>query len=356
MGVSKLFFISEKRPAASEKSVKVSLLQKSAAASQLSPFPPSSNSASLQQRAPQAAELEMEEELRCPLCRRFFTKPVLMPCSHSLCVACALSSQEPAQNLLPHGALLGGSASGGCNGGSDADSGTVLSDRASSSSSSSTNLLLDFPDIDKLSIVSETDSGVICNSRPSSYVGTSSVANIFLQSLQSCTYGIKCSVCERLVFLDENGALSLPTNRVLEAIVQKYQKQMAANGGTLSGRNKVEIKCERCLSSDKRAATSMCEQCEVFFCDICRSQCHDPAQDPSLAGHNLVDPAQGDVILRYKRKNSREHKCPEHTRETLTMFCVSCRLPVCGPCAQEGRHMTHDVQMLPAMCKSQKVS
>ena len=298
----------------------------------------------------------MEEELRCPLCRRFFTKPVLMPCSHSLCVACALSSQEPAQNLLPHGALLGGSASGGCNGGSDADSGTVLSDRASSSSSSSTNLLLDFPDIDKLSIVSETDSGVICNSRPSSYVGTSSVANIFLQSLQSCTYGIKCSVCERLVFLDENGALSLPTNRVLEAIVQKYQKQMAANGGTLSGRNKVEIKCERCLSSDKRAATSMCEQCEVFFCDICRSQCHDPAQDPSLAGHNLVDPAQGDVILRYKRKNSREHKCPEHTRETLTMFCVSCRLPVCGPCAQEGRHMTHDVQMLPAMCKSQKVS
>ncbi|XP_005099658.1 E3 ubiquitin-protein ligase TRIM9 isoform X1 [Aplysia californica] len=265
----------------------------------------------------------MEDELRCPVCCRFFTKPVLMPCSHSLCVACALSSQEPAQNLLPQ------SMSSAC---SESDSGTVISDHTS---------LLDFPDIDKLSIVSETDSGVVCNSRPSSYVGTPSVANIFLQSLQSCSYGIKCSVCERLVFLDENGALSLPTNRVLEAIVNKYQNQS----------KKVEIKCERCLA-DHRTATAMCEQCEVFFCDICRDQCH--PMEGAYAKHNLVDPTQGDIILKYKRKNSKEHKCPEHPTETLAMFCLSCRLPVCCTCAGDGRHMTHEVQPLPAMCKAQK--
>ena len=69
--------------------------------------------------------------------------------------------QEPAANHLPQTTL---------------EDGTPLpSDQIS---------LLDFPDMDKLSIVSETDSGVVCNSRPSSYVGTPSVANIFIQSLQ----------------------------------------------------------------------------------------------------------------------------------------------------------------------------
>lgn len=267
----------------------------------------------------------MEDELRCPVCCRVYTKPVLMPCSHSLCVACALSCQEPAQNLLPHSLSSAGSES---------DSGTVISDRTS---------LLDFPDMDKLSIVSETDSGVVCNSRPSSYVGTASVANIFLQSLQSCTYGIKCIVCERLVFMDDSGALSLPTNRVLEAIVHKYQNPS----------KKTELKCERCLI-DHRPATAMCEQCEVFFCDICREQCH-PATG-MYAKHSLVDPTQGDIILKYKKKNSKEFKCNEHPAESLGMFCLSCRLPVCGQCAQDGRHMTHEVQPLSTMCKSQKVS
>ncbi|KAK6999213.1 E3 ubiquitin-protein ligase TRIM9-like isoform X2 [Biomphalaria glabrata] len=266
----------------------------------------------------------MEDELRCPVCCRFYTKPVLMPCAHSLCVACALSCQEPAQNLLPQ------SMSSAC---SESDSGTVISDHTS---------LLDFPDIDKLSIVSETDSGVVCNSRPSSYVGTPSVANIFLQSLQSCSYGIKCTVCERLVFLDENGALSLPTNRVLEAIVHKYQNQS----------KKVEIKCERCLI-DHRPAAVMCEQCEVFFCEPCRNQCH--PSEGMYAKHNLVDPTQGDMILKYKRRNSKEHKCGEHPSESLGMFCLSCRLPVCSVCAKDGRHMTHEVQLLPTMCKKQKV-
>lgn len=276
----------------------------------------------------------MEEELRCPVCRRFFTKPVLMPCSHSLCVACALSCQEPAQNLLPQSAAMSSAMSSAA---SEADSGSgnsVISDHIS---------LLDFPDIDKLSIVSETDSGVVCNSRPSSYVGTPSVANIFLQSLQSCTYGIKCTVCERLVFLDDNGALSLPTNRVLEAIVLKYQNQQT---------KKIDIKCERCLA-DHRKATSMCEQCEVFFCDICREQCH-PAEG-MYAKHNLVDPTQGDIILKYKRRNSKDHKCAEHPMESLNLYCMSCRLPVCSSCSKDGRHMTHEVQPLPILCKSQKV-
>ena len=260
----------------------------------------------------------MDEELKCPVCRRVYTKPVLLPCSHSLCVACALSLQEPAANHLPQTTL---------------EDGTPLpSDQIS---------LLDFPDIDKLSIVSETDSGVVCNSRPSSYVGTPSVANIFIQSLQSCSWAIRCVVCQRLVFLEDSGALSLPCNRALETIVDKYHH-----------RKKFESKCDKCEGPEPAKATVMCAQCEVFYCENCRDE-HHPATG-AKSKHNLVDPTQGNMMR--NRKLVKEQKCTEHHTEVMSMYCLSCRLPVCGSCARDGRHMNHEAQPLGTMAKSQKVS
>ncbi len=32
---------------------------------------------------------EMEEELKCPVCGTFFREPIILPCSHNICLACA---------------------------------------------------------------------------------------------------------------------------------------------------------------------------------------------------------------------------------------------------------------------------
>uniref|UniRef100_A0A4W5JLB5 RING-type domain-containing protein n=1 Tax=Hucho hucho TaxID=62062 RepID=A0A4W5JLB5_9TELE len=32
---------------------------------------------------------EMEEELKCPVCGSFFREPIILPCSHNICLACA---------------------------------------------------------------------------------------------------------------------------------------------------------------------------------------------------------------------------------------------------------------------------
>ena len=40
----------------------------------------------------------MEDELKCSYCRNFFCNPVLLPCSHSLCYACALDLQQKFNN------------------------------------------------------------------------------------------------------------------------------------------------------------------------------------------------------------------------------------------------------------------
>jgi len=264
----------------------------------------------------------MEDELKCPICRKLITNPVLLPCTHSLCLTCATSIQAPAQQFQQSGP------------GSDDGSG----------SNNTTELEYPNVEIDKVSLVSETDSGVVCNSRPNSYVGTPSIGNLGLlfSSIQGNAIGIQCPTCKKVVFLDEQGANSLPKNRVLENIVDKY------------GENKqYVIHCQLCEGDATTPATQMCEQCEVFYCDKCLESCH-PARGP-LAKHNLVEPTEGKQLLKTKHKNQ-ESKCSEHGEENLSMYCVMCKVTVCYICVQDGRHINHDVQPLGAMCKAQKVS
>lgn len=260
----------------------------------------------------------MEDELKCPVCSRVYCNPLLLPCYHSVCANCATQIQEPAQQILP-----------------PTEEGVPAPNTTSGVGEA------DYPDVDKLSILSETDSGVVCNSRPSSYVGTPSFGNLFLQSAQGSTYGVRCPVCKKPVFFDDNGVQNLQTNQVLETIVNKY------------GQNKqITVKCQLC-ENESSEATVMCEQCEVFYCDTCRESCH-PTRGP-LAKHNLVDPAQGKAIMRAKNKG-KEAKCTDHCDEQLSMYCMLCRIPVCYVCHQDGRHINHDVQAMGAMCKTQKVS
>lgn len=119
----------------------------------------------------------MEGELKCPMCLQFYCNPLLLPCSHSICAVCASKCQEPSQTFL-----------------SQLEGGVCLSTPGEGD-------LKDFPDIDKISILSETDSGVVCNSRPSSYIGTPSIANIY-QSVQFSQnpYGILNVLCARKLF------------------------------------------------------------------------------------------------------------------------------------------------------------
>ena len=263
----------------------------------------------------------MEEELKCPQCRRLFTNPVLLPCSHTLCLPCAVNLQTPAQNPT---------------------TATDKSDQESTVSgpSSASECGSDYPDVDKVSLLSETDSGVVVNSRPNSYVGTPSLGSQFFHILQGNAISLSCPACKRMIYLDERGANCLPKNRVLEAIVDKYGES-----------KQLTIPCQLC-EDKSTAATIMCEQCEVFYCDACRDDCH--PDRGALSQHNLVDPKEGKNILRTKRK-TKEHKCLEHTDENLSMYCLLCKSTVCCVCSQDGRHINHDVQPLGATCKAQKV-
>lgn len=279
---------------------------------------------------------EMEEELKCPVCGSFFREPIILPCSHNICLACA-------RNILVQ----------------TPDAESPQGGRASGSAPSD----YDYLDLDKMSLYSESDSGY------GSYGGFASAPTT---PCQKSPNGVRvfppaavpppqpqhqllpqplgtppiprnacltCPQCHRSLTLDERGLRGFPKNRVLEAVVDRYQQSKAA-----------ALRCQLCEKSP-REATAMCEQCDVFYCDPCRLRCH-PPRGP-LAKHRLVPPAQGRISRRASpRKTS---TCTEHELENLSMYCVQCKTPVCYQCLEEGKHSAHEVKALGAMWKLHKV-
>ncbi|XP_077477638.1 E3 ubiquitin-protein ligase TRIM9 [Stigmatopora argus] len=288
---------------------------------------------------------EMEEELKCPVCGSFFREPIILPCSHNICLACA-------RNILVQ----------------TPDTESPQSSRASGSD-------YDYLDLDKMSLYSEADSGygsfggfvslptTPCQKSPNGVrvfpPGPMPPAqpkhHQHQQQLQPPTPSqagclvpiprnscITCPQCHRSLVLDERGLRGFPRNRVLEGVVERYRQGRAA-----------ALKCQLCERSP-REATVMCEQCDVSYCEPCRMRCH-PPRGP-LAKHRLLPPAQGRVGVGPGRRAAprKTSTCTEHELENLSMYCVQCKTPVCYQCLEEGKHGTHEVKALGAMWKLHK--
>ncbi|XP_018086035.1 E3 ubiquitin-protein ligase TRIM9 isoform X8 [Xenopus laevis] len=276
---------------------------------------------------------EMEEELKCPVCGSFYREPIILPCSHSLCLSCA-------RNILVQ----------------TPDSESPQSRRASGVSD------YDYLDLDKMSLYSEADSGygsyggfasaptTPCQKSPNGVrvfppampppqqPHHHSSAALLLPMIGPRNSCLTCPQCHRSLILDERGLRGFAKNRVLEGVIERYQQSKAA-----------ALRCQLCEKSPKEA-TVMCEQCDVFYCEPCRLRCH-PPRGP-LAKHRLLPPAQGRVSRRLSpRKIS---TCTDHELENHSMYCVQCKMPVCYQCLEEGKHSSHEVKALGAMWKLHK--
>lgn len=266
----------------------------------------------------------MEEELRCPACKQLYSNPVLLPCGHSLCLNCAVHLQASAPQ----------------NGNISRDNERDRDECSAASGAGSEPSSTDYQEADKLSILSETDSGVVCTSRPNSYVGTPNINGILFPPVSAGALSLTCILCHKIVYFDENGSQNLPKYRAMQTIVDKFTEQ-----------KNLVLKCQLCEMDPAEDATLMCEQCEVLYCDSCRESCH-PLRGP-LAKHVLIDPLQGRALLRSKSK-SKDMQCFDHEEEIVSMYCLVCKIPVCPLCL-DLRHSSHEVQAINSVCKAQKV-
>ncbi|XP_037957587.1 E3 ubiquitin-protein ligase TRIM9 isoform X2 [Teleopsis dalmanni] len=317
----------------------------------------------------------MEDELRCPTCKQLFANPVLLPCFHALCLGCALDIQtayipgvalaaavNAGAGVLPP--VPNGNSAAGCalhavhttlhvhstgtshsgahhtHGPAHHPPSTRHSSNSSAASTASSatgseSVTSDQDQADKVSILSEADSGVVCcsnTSRPVSYAGTAHLQGLLQGAAVAppgAAFCLTCPLCRKLVFFDEGGVRNLPPYRAMESIVDRFCAREA-------------LRCQMC-ETDPKVASLVCEQCEIRYCDACRELCH-PARGP-LAKHNLVKPRGA--------AQQRESVCGEHA-ESLTVYCLNCKIPACGKCMAELRHQGHEVQPIGATCKAQK--
>jgi hypothetical protein len=138
----------------------------------------------------------MEEELRCPACKQFFINPVLLPCYHSLCIGCAVSQQQPACQHAQQ--QVAAAVAAHQHHSHHAPAAATASSSSSDTASDSAVGEHDYPDVDKLSILSETDSGVVCTSRPNSYVGTPNLQGVLLFPPHAAALSLTCPVCHKV--------------------------------------------------------------------------------------------------------------------------------------------------------------
>ena len=177
-----------------------------------------------------------------------------------------------------------------------------------------------------------------------------------------------------MIYMSDTGVDSLTKNTCLENIVERYSES-----------KKLTIKCQMCPPSSmlyssshscdqdqqlhspsddhhshhdqsatgERDAVTMCEQCEIYYCEECRESCH-PMRGP-LMKHTLVAPKLGRDLI--KRKNRiKESKCSDHLNEFVSLYCLVCKSSCCSLCVNDSVHMNHQMQQINIFAKSQKVS
>uniref|UniRef100_A0A915PLC5 B box-type domain-containing protein n=1 Tax=Setaria digitata TaxID=48799 RepID=A0A915PLC5_9BILA len=303
------------------------------------------------------------------------SEPILLSCAHSYCRRCVVQCQQPVCHSVP--------TTSPSNSHSSTVSGTVpfthlqsitplsipsISGLQSFTRASDTiSVCISDQDVesDKLSVISETDSGVVVSgrsSRPPSLIGStaahSSPAGFFAghripSILTPSTSGwiVTCKACHKpTVFPDEQTVMLMPVNNALVNVIKRY------NSGNSSARDKngnsESYNCQLCDTEQPAVANVFCEQCDIYYCQSCQNSLH-PARGP-LATHKLVPPSAR-KSYRTTIGLAKNSKCPSHSCENLSMYCMICRLAVCCQCLQEPKHSNHDVQSLDKICKTQKV-
>ncbi|XP_074920226.1 tripartite motif-containing protein 67 isoform X7 [Chelonoidis abingdonii] len=262
----------------------------------------------------------MEEELKCPVCGSLFREPIILPCSHNVCLPCArtIAVQTPEREQPEAECAAGGG------GGEHADKLSLHSESDSGYGSYTPSL--------------KSPNGVRVLPLGPAPSGSSSAA---LPRGAGPSSSLTCPQCHRSASLDPRGLRGFPRNRLLEAIVQRYQQGRAA------------AKCQLCDRSPPEPAAVACEQCEVLYCAACQLKCH-PTRGP-FAKHRLLPPPSLPGGPGKAAGGARKlPTCADHELENYSMYCVSCATPVCYQCLEEGKHGQHQVKALGAMWKQHK--
>ena len=88
---------------------------------------------------------------------------------------------------------------------------------------------------------------------------------------------------------------------------------------------KVSLPFQKCGQCRTQKVVSFCCECESYLCDLCH-QAH--TRMATFQTHKVVDPSQAQM-----KPKPKSFKCLNHPKESLDVYCVSCKVVICRDCA-----------------------
>lgn len=116
---------------------------------------------------------------------------------------------------------------------------------------------------------------------------------------------IKCPLCRTEHYLQPGGVAKFLPNT-----------QAASKASLLVS------KCGQCQS---QSVVSFCSECETFLCNLCH-QAH--GRMAIFQTHMVVAPTKASI-----KPKPKSFKCPKHPKESLDVYCITCKSVICRDCA-----------------------
>ncbi|KAF7258670.1 hypothetical protein EG68_04210 [Paragonimus skrjabini miyazakii] len=262
---------------------------------------------------------KLKSELHCPVCQHLFQYPLLLPCGHSVCAACANKLWFPSK-WCPKPFTNDSRASGFCGSGEDAvseaDSGVVVcctESNGSLNAPSSVNTTVHPPPV--------REHCPLCTAIP---------------KLPSDDLADKCSIIQSA----ENW---WPKNIALENLIRRLSGIDVNDGSAVSiyhvrrrdGTADVNPSCQLCeVRSFQQPTLSFCEQCQLWYCDSCLLKWHPTS---GLLGRHQIKREyqfQTDLPKVANPIQSEGVRCADHNYP-CKLFCMDCSSLVCVQCLND---------------------
>ncbi|KAM6945883.1 E3 ubiquitin-protein ligase Midline-1-like isoform 1-T2 [Aplochiton taeniatus] len=224
----------------------------------------------------------LESELTCPICLELFEDPLLLPCAHSLCFACAHRILV-AQCASPHEPVHSIGA-----------------------------------------FTCPTCRYVIALSPQRGLDGLK--RNVTLQNIIDRVQRAASSAGPL-----PHSAPGSPGDEDRLALVPIPRSAMSSPGTPPE-----PVRCQFCEQEPPQDAVKTCVTCEVSYCDECLRATH-PNKKPFTA-HRLIEPLADQHL--------RGLQCLEHEEEKVNMYCLTDDQLICSLCKLVGRHRDHQVGAL----------
>ncbi|CAG5130856.1 unnamed protein product, partial [Candidula unifasciata] len=212
---------------------------------------------------------DMEEELTCPVCLELYADPLMLPCTHSICKACL---QE----------IMTSRNKGGKKG-------------------------LECPTC--------RQNHVLTSDEVVRFPKNLALENIVFRYQEIRSYSLS-KVAQFDVPESSSGSSSC------EAVSQLHKKN--------SGISEVSLEkcfCGMCEETERQPAEWFCQQCQVFYCQLCLGTFH--PKRGTLSQHKIQKATVEEPV---------EHllHCPDHSCEAASIFCDTCKVVACHLCVCQG--------------------